>query len=220
MALTYLDRVLETSCREKFFPSLWRPCKGIVHFQAKMQSPPKHTAANPVFPCPFGKNFCLSVVLDKSIVWPVSMAGWRSQRRLGRPSVIKPRLKRAFSNSYMARPSGDGHRAALECHKSIFPGVSSLFAFMRPSAVIRRIWPIVVHSFDLVIACRGFSHVRQKVNEGIAPAVANENSTPAPPWVVRVCGRVASLLHVLPSSVFLCVSSTMRLSRHCVLLLC
>ena len=82
------------------------------------------------------------------------------------------------------------------------PRVLILFASGSPTAVLRRVWAVVVDAVYRV-AGRGFSaHVGKEVLIGMQPAFANPDSPITVVHVRNGFGVIAALLHRSPSIVF------------------
>jgi hypothetical protein len=131
---------------------------------------------------------------------------WLSKRRrdgtLGVPASTEASVDRACAVPSPPSPfmqvrglaeSGEHHVAAL---------VGPLLSHRRPSAILWRVWAVVVNSVDGVLGRRARPHVLKERLKAVSPAVADDNAAPA---VVReglVARGVASLAHTTPCRVF------------------
>lgn len=83
------------------------------------------------------------------------------------------------------------------------PPVAHLLRMRRPSAVLRRVRPVVVDALDRVLGWTR-SHVCEKRIERLAPAVTDCDTASAVELVIASIRIQAARLHGLPRAVFAC----------------
>lgn len=82
------------------------------------------------------------------------------------------------------------------------PCVSRLLSKCGPTAIVRRVWAIVVDAVNGVLRRRLRSHVGQESLEGVAPTVTDSDATPAIVLKSRRVRIQATSFHGFPCSMF------------------
>lgn len=79
--------------------------------------------------------------------------------------------------------------------------VVRLLNIIRPSAVLWRVWPIVVDALNRVLWRWSLPHVGVEVLKGIEPAFTHDNASPAVTRIRRDVGISATRLDVRPTAI-------------------
>ncbi len=85
--------------------------------------------------------------------------------------------------------------------KFCFSGVRGLFKWCCPVAILRFIIAVIVDSVDLVSERWWIAHVRNKIQEVVAPSLANRNAAASIAWEAFHFRIVTAAYHSLPSNV-------------------
>ena len=80
--------------------------------------------------------------------------------------------------------------------------IALLHSLCRPSAVINRVWSVVVDAVQRVTDRWPWSHIQQKSGEVITPLSAHVDATASVAWEVLASGVVAASLSARPCPVF------------------
>lgn len=137
----------------------------------------------------------------------------RSERSFGCPSTFQPEQYHGYAHVRQSRPLGQTSRYPVECHKMIVAFVSRLLATLSPSAIVWRVWSVVVDTFDGVLVRWSRSHVGVERFKRHRPAVAHEYPTTAI-VVVGLIGLVAApLAYARPRLELSCVPKTVSSVR-------
>lgn len=85
----------------------------------------------------------------------------------------------------------------VQCYQFIAPAVIGLFLSRSPSAILQRVWTVIVDSFQCVFRGRTLSHIGQKVFKA-CPSFTNINSSTTVIFKRRIAGISTPLTHVFP----------------------
>ena len=80
--------------------------------------------------------------------------------------------------------------------------VPCLLGASRPSAVLWRIWAVVVNAINGMVGRRARSHIGKEGREATAPTVADRNPTTSPASILPVSGVITTMTHAAPRSIF------------------
>jgi hypothetical protein len=117
---------------------------------------------------------------------------------VGRPAQSSdPVVKRVGLNAVFLGCLHDRHPFAVELIDRIVALVALLIAPPCPTAIFRRIWPIVVFASN-GSARWSWSHVFKEIGKTLQPAHANSDAAPAVSWIILAMIRVATTLHFSP----------------------
>jgi hypothetical protein len=96
------------------------------------------------------------------------------------------------------------------------PPVLHLFEMGSPTAVVGLVVPVVVDTFQRMLAGRSPSHICQELIEGVAPLVTHTDPTPAVVPEVWMAGLMATPHHCVPRPVLRAVAcaATGRPQKH------
>lgn len=125
-----------------------------------------------------------------------------------RQSSLEAISNYAMLNVQVSSPSPNALRFSVISEVNHLASILALLKWCRPATVAWFVIPVVVNAVDACSNKRPFSHVSQKVDEGMPPSVAYTYSSCAVVFVLRIVGIVASGLHHLPRRVFWCSMTT------------
>ena len=114
---------------------------------------------------------------------------------LHRPSGFYSVVDRlnACAQSFCPLSNRESITAILKEHTCA--GVVHVLFMCNPTAIIRRIWTIIVASINFMVVARWMAHIGKKVRQTIFPPVAHNNSPASISRIVAGGFPVASSLH-------------------------
>ena len=118
------------------------------------------------------------------------------------PAKFEPTLERAQIEPEKALPLPDGQRAAIISEAASPAFVVGLDDRECPSAVGFFVVPVHVHAINGMSTRWTMPHVCKEICEGIAPVIADANSSATVVGVVLIGGGHAASNHVTPRSIF------------------
>ncbi len=124
------------------------------------------------------------------------------QRFFNGPATSDSRRNRIALESEPLCPGAQAHGFAIVGQQAIRPHITGLFQPRRPHAVFRGIRAVVVNTLDARLRKRFRSHVGQKVDKGLPPAITDRDAAGSMTPVAVGLRVIASGFHARPSPVF------------------
>ncbi len=133
--------------------------------------------------------------------WMVLLLDWSCQDALDTPALPESCEEGHAVNADSFRPFGYAQCLSVKGEASNPSRVTGLFGSCCPTAILRRIGPIIVDSVNAMLRRRSRPHVFKECLEAIAPTVADGNSATAIIAIVG-CFRIETAgMHGSPCAV-------------------
>jgi len=128
---------------------------------------------------------------------------WRFQGFLDRPfASIETHTNRRRFNIADFRPFRKCFRFTFVSQKSIASSISRVFLGRYPTAILRRVWSLIVNSINLMRIGGTSTHVSKEGFKTILPAIANGNTSTSIARIVKSIRIMATPFNSRPNSIF------------------
>lgn len=127
---------------------------------------------------------------------------WSGQGTLDTPTTLNASFQSAFRYALKALPFCDSQPTAFIFQKHISSSIEIVLGGSNPPDILRRIWPIIVDSVDLMMRRRPMPHVLKEGFETLPPALAYCNSAASIARIILTMWVRTSRFHIRPSLIF------------------
>lgn len=138
-----------------------------------------------------------------------ALADATSENFFSRPAALYSVSERPGIYTRFSRPLRNGASLAAKLDKVIGRLIISLLGCRCPSAVIWRVTQIIVDAIDAIFVTWAWPHISEKLLETMPPLVANGDSAPPIPTVMRLIRIFTARNHRLPNSMLTCFAPPM-----------